>query len=92
VKKEDGEQFRLNLCCLLIICSTRYYNKLGKTYLFDIDFHHLRKDRDDWQSKYTVDAYHVGNVRVTNLNLDLKLNYFYHKKFTRFLVRELFIL
>ncbi|KAF8343645.1 hypothetical protein F5887DRAFT_885580 [Amanita rubescens] len=39
----------------------RYYNKLGKTYLFDIDFHHLRKDRDDWQSKYTVDAYHVGN-------------------------------
>ena len=91
MKKEDGEQFHLNLCRLLFICPIRYYNKLGKTYLFDIDFHHLRKDRDDWQSKYTVDAYHVGNVCV-KFDLGPKAELLLHQKFTRFLVREFLIL
>lgn len=47
------------------------YDKLGKTYLFDIDFHHLRKDHTDWTSKYTVDAYHAGNfTRFLNHSCD----------------------
>ncbi|KAF8623753.1 hypothetical protein AX15_006196 [Amanita polypyramis BW_CC] len=48
-----------------------YYDKLGRTYLFDIDFHHLKKDYGDWQSKYTVDAYHAGNfTRFLNHSCD----------------------
>jgi [histone H3]-lysine9 N-trimethyltransferase SUV39H len=43
------------------------YNKYGKTYLFQLDFYHLRGndagDDDDWQTKYVIDAYHAGNVR-----------------------------
>ncbi|KAF5354317.1 hypothetical protein D9756_007343 [Leucocoprinus leucothites] len=41
----------------------RYYNTLGKSYLFDIDFWHLKKgfDPDEWHNKYVVDAYHAGN-------------------------------
>ncbi|KAF8711468.1 hypothetical protein AX14_013284 [Amanita brunnescens Koide BX004] len=50
---------------------TRVHSLLGRTYLFDIDFHHLRKDHDDWQSKYTVDAYHAGNfTRFLNHSCD----------------------
>ncbi|KAF5310154.1 hypothetical protein D9619_010558 [Psilocybe cf. subviscida] len=48
------------------------YNKWGKTYLFDIDFHHL-KDPDDqnWTNKFTVDAYHCGNfTRFLNHSCD----------------------
>ncbi|KAF8625331.1 hypothetical protein AX17_006873 [Amanita inopinata Kibby_2008] len=47
------------------------YDKFGRTYLFDIDFHHLRKDTPDWQSKYTVDAYRAGNfTRFLNHSCD----------------------
>ena len=45
------------------------YNKIGKTYLFDIDFYHIKNEDQD--PKYTMDAYHVGNVRLffsTSLN------------------------
>jgi histone-lysine N-methyltransferase SUV39H len=38
------------------------YNKFGRTYLLDIDFHHLKDERGVSASKYTVDAYHAGNV------------------------------
>ena len=46
---------------------TRLYNNIGKTYLFDLDFWHLRhgltkEEEKDWKSKYSMDAYHVGNV------------------------------
>jgi hypothetical protein len=42
----------------------RTYNKCGRTYLFDIDFHHLKHDAEqEWEPKYVVDAYHSGNVR-----------------------------
>ena len=41
----------------------RNYNKFGRTYLFDIDFHHLKDDDSNWNNKFTVDAYHAGNVR-----------------------------
>jgi len=41
------------------------YNKFGRTYLFDLDFHHLHQDDGHWSVKYTVDAYHAGNVRVS---------------------------
>ncbi|PFH49621.1 hypothetical protein AMATHDRAFT_76114 [Amanita thiersii Skay4041] len=47
--EEEGEERGVN------------YDKFGRTYLFDIDFHHLHKDSPDWTSKYTVDAYHAGN-------------------------------
>ena len=33
------------------------YDKIGRTYLFDIDFWHLQD-----QGLYTVDAFHAGNV------------------------------
>ncbi|KAG6809964.1 hypothetical protein H0H92_013892 [Tricholoma furcatifolium] len=38
------------------------YNKFGTTYLFNLDFWHLRAGKDeDWDIKYVVDAYHAGN-------------------------------
>ncbi|EPT05063.1 hypothetical protein FOMPIDRAFT_126389 [Fomitopsis schrenkii] len=37
------------------------YNKFGRTYLFDVDFYHLRAGQDDWSPKYSIDAYHTGN-------------------------------
>ncbi len=44
----------------MIFCS-RHYNSFGRTYLFDLDFYHIKKGEDD-PPKYTVDAYHAGNV------------------------------
>ena len=42
------------------------YNKFGRTYLFELDFYHIRKssgeDDEEWQAKYVMDAYHTGNV------------------------------
>ena len=40
----------------------RIYNKTGRTYLFDIDFHHLKEGNPDWVVSFTVDAFHAGNV------------------------------
>lgn len=43
----------------------RYYDLYGRTYLFSIDFHHLKMgmdDPDEWDNLYVVDAYHAGNV------------------------------
>lgn len=45
--------------------SDRYYDLYGRTYLFSVDFHHLKlglEDPDDWENLYVVDAYHAGNV------------------------------
>ncbi|KAF9447464.1 SET domain-containing protein [Macrolepiota fuliginosa MF-IS2] len=54
-----------------------YYNKIGKTYLFDIDFWHLRIDEnsDDWHNKYTVDAFHAGNNHSCDPNARLQACY-----------------
>ncbi|KAJ3512652.1 hypothetical protein NLJ89_g3406 [Agrocybe chaxingu] len=43
------------------------YNKFGRTYLFDLDFHHLKshlpkEQQQAWTSQFTVDAYHAGNI------------------------------
>ncbi|KAF8874416.1 hypothetical protein BD779DRAFT_255631 [Infundibulicybe gibba] len=47
------------------------YNKSGRTYLFDIDFYHLRIDNENWENKYVVDAYHAGNfTRFLNHSCD----------------------
>ncbi|KJA17689.1 hypothetical protein HYPSUDRAFT_146188 [Hypholoma sublateritium FD-334 SS-4] len=47
------------------------YNKFGRTYLFDIDFHHLKDDDSNWNNKFTVDAYHAGNfTRFLNHSCD----------------------
>jgi len=49
------------------------YNTYGRTYLFDLDFHHLKGDENDkdWTNKYTVDAYHAGNfTRFLNNSCD----------------------
>ncbi|KAF8154816.1 hypothetical protein B0H34DRAFT_660281 [Crassisporium funariophilum] len=48
------------------------YNKFGRTYLFDLDFHHLKKEGEEtYASKYTVDAYHAGNfTRFLNHSCD----------------------
>jgi hypothetical protein len=43
----------------------RYYDLYGRTYLFSVDFHHLKmgmKNPDEWDNIYVVDAYHAGNV------------------------------
>ncbi|KAG6841070.1 hypothetical protein C0991_002162 [Blastosporella zonata] len=37
------------------------YNKFGRTYLFDLDFYHLKAGNEDWDIQYTIDAYHAGN-------------------------------
>ncbi|KAH0832246.1 hypothetical protein J3R83DRAFT_13220 [Lanmaoa asiatica] len=42
----------------------KYYDMYGRTYLFSVDFHHLKQgiaDPDDWENLYVVDAYHSGN-------------------------------
>lgn len=50
------------------------YNVFGRTYLFTIDFHHLKlglKNEDDYENMYTVDAYHAGNfTRFLNHSCD----------------------
>ncbi|EPQ57399.1 SET domain-containing protein, partial [Gloeophyllum trabeum ATCC 11539] len=47
------------------------YNKFGRTYLFDIDFWYIRKEVEDWEVTYTVDAYHAGNfTRFLNHSCD----------------------
>ena len=46
------------------LCSS-LYNKVGRTYLFDVDFWHLNyKSESGAGNKYTVDAFHAGNVSV----------------------------
>lgn len=47
---------------ILIQYLTSIYNKFGRTYLFDIDFHHLKDGNRAWENSFTVDAYHAGNV------------------------------
>ncbi|KAG5721632.1 Histone-lysine N-methyltransferase, H3 lysine-9 specific [Termitomyces sp. T112] len=47
------------------------YNKFGRTYLFDLDFWHLKQGKEDWDIQYTVDAYHAGNfTRFLNHSCD----------------------
>lgn len=47
------------------------YNKFGRTYLFDIDFHVIKQDNKDWKNMYVVDAYHAGNfTRYLNHSCD----------------------
>ncbi|KAF9220528.1 SET domain-containing protein [Gyrodon lividus] len=52
----------------------RYYDIYGRTYLFSVDFHHLKtgmQDPDDWDNIYVVDAYHAGNfTRFLNHSCD----------------------
>ncbi|KAJ7243041.1 hypothetical protein C8J57DRAFT_1083889 [Mycena rebaudengoi] len=46
------------------------YDKSGRTYLLDVDFYYLKKDKD-WDNKYVVDAYHAGNfTRFLNNSCD----------------------
>ncbi|PIL36073.1 histone methyltransferase [Ganoderma sinense ZZ0214-1] len=46
------------------------YNSFGRTYLFDLDFYHINKGKDN-PVKYTVDAYHAGNfTRYLNHSCD----------------------
>lgn len=41
----------------------RVYNRLGRTYLFDIDFWHIHDDNPSLEDEpYVMDAYHAGNV------------------------------
>ncbi|KAF8661635.1 hypothetical protein AX16_001277 [Volvariella volvacea WC 439] len=48
----------------------KIYDSIGRTYLFDIDFHHLREGTN-WDTKYVVDAYHAGNfTRFLNHSCD----------------------
>ncbi|OBZ68122.1 Histone-lysine N-methyltransferase, H3 lysine-9 specific [Grifola frondosa] len=51
------------------------YNKFGRTYLFDLDFHHLKKDDSEWQVQYCVDAYHAGNNHSCDPNCSINACY-----------------
>lgn len=51
----------------------RHYNSFGRTYLFDLDFYHIKKHEDD-PPKYTVDAYHAGNVSPVYFSQSLFAN------------------
>ena len=61
------------LKCWFLTCIS-LYNKFGRTYLFQLDFYHLRptesasSDDDEWQTKYVIDAYHAGNVSSMSIN------------------------
>lgn len=47
------------------------YNKFGRTYLFDLDFWHLKGGDEEWSPKFTIDAYHAGNfTRYLNHSCD----------------------
>lgn len=46
---------------------SRVYNAFGKTYLFDVDGWHLKRDNPEWESVYAVDAYHAGNVSARTI-------------------------
>ncbi|TFK64560.1 SET domain-containing protein [Pluteus cervinus] len=47
------------------------YDQSGRTYLFDLDFHHLKSGNPNWTTKYVVDAYHAGNfTRFLNHSCD----------------------
>ncbi|GLB41169.1 putative to Structure Of The Set Domain Histone Lysine Methyltransferase Clr4 [Lyophyllum shimeji] len=37
------------------------YDDWGRTYLFNLDFYHLRQGVENWEIMYAVDAYHAGN-------------------------------
>ncbi|EGO23477.1 hypothetical protein SERLADRAFT_391489 [Serpula lacrymans var. lacrymans S7.9] len=45
----------------------KVYNKIGRTYLFDVDFSHLKglfgtsDEEPEWENRYVVDAFHAGN-------------------------------
>lgn len=62
------------LQCWFLTCIS-LYNKFGRTYLFQLDFYHLRPtesgsggDDDEWQTKYVIDAYHAGNVSSISMD------------------------
>ncbi|RPD78603.1 SET domain-containing protein [Lentinus tigrinus ALCF2SS1-7] len=39
----------------------KIYNKFGRTYLFDVDFWHVKKKTGHEDVRYCIDAYHAGN-------------------------------
>lgn len=71
-----------------IVTCLRVYNKVGRTYLFELDFYYLHtspsdgtQDDEEWQAKYVMDAYHAGNVspmsyRIAVANLNLVHSFF----------------
>lgn len=64
----------LILVAMCILTCSRKYNKFGRTYLFQLDFYHLRPesdtDDDEWSTKYVMDAYHAGNVSPVSLSVE----------------------
>ncbi|KII92279.1 hypothetical protein PLICRDRAFT_102901, partial [Plicaturopsis crispa FD-325 SS-3] len=47
------------------------YNVFGRTYLFDVDFYHLKVDDPEWEPHLAIDAYHAGNfTRFLNHSCD----------------------
>lgn len=70
--------------------SNRNYDLYGRTYLFSIDFHHLKMEMDnpdEWESLYVVDAFHAGNVSVPRSRR--RLTDRARGQFTRFLVSDI---
>lgn len=42
--------------------SISYYDNFGRTYLFNIDFHHIKHLIKNPAERFCIDAYHAGNV------------------------------
>ena len=56
--------FFLSRIGLTTVFSPRIYNKFGRTYLFDVDFWHIKRDTGHEDARYCIDAYHAGNVSL----------------------------
>lgn len=64
------------------------YNKFGRTYLFDIDFHHLKEGNRRWENSFTVDAYHAGNVSFQGSFILLITNFFFFLNLFHYIVHS----
>lgn len=68
--------FAVHYSSIVDLSYSSKYNKFGRTYLFDLDFHHLKKGNKNWETMYVVDAYHAGNVSArSDLCISLTCNF-----------------
>ncbi|TFK90557.1 SET domain-containing protein, partial [Polyporus arcularius HHB13444] len=53
----------------------KIYNKFGRTYLFDVDFYHVKKHTGRKEVRYCIDAYHAGNNHSCDPNCGINAVY-----------------
>ena len=78
--------------CQSLTINARKYDEFGRTYLFDVDGHHIKEwarymGKKNWKITYCIDAYHAGNVcSYFALLTSQVLNLIFSLQFTRYLV------